>query len=160
MKLTLSPVDIENRIDYLPLLLIADESQDAVNKYIPEGDLYSIKSHDQLSGVILFTPVNEKTVELKNFALLPEFRGKGLGKAVIKEALSLYKCKGVKKVMVGTANSSINNIAFYQKAGFRMYEIKRDFFLEYPEPIFENGIRAIDMVMFEIELLKEAGHHV
>jgi ribosomal protein S18 acetylase RimI-like enzyme len=152
MKLTLSPVGLESRKEYLPLLMIADESEDAVNKYISEGDLYSIKRNGDLAGVILFTPVNDLTVELKNFALLSDFRGKGLGKALINHALSLYKNRGLKRIIVGTANSSIDNIAFYQKAGFRMYEIKRDFFLDYPEPIYENGIRALDMVMFDINL--------
>ena len=55
-------------------------------------------------------------------------------------------------MIVGTANSSIDNIAFYQKLGFRMAEIKRDFFKAYPTPIFENGIRALDMIVFEKEL--------
>ena len=55
-------------------------------------------------------------------------------------------------MIVGTANSSIDNIAFYQKLGFRMAEIKRDFFKAYPTPIFENGIIALDMIVFEKEL--------
>lgn len=153
MKLLLSPVRLEVRRDYLPLLLIADESDHAVNSYIDEGEMFSILYNDQLAGVILFTPVNEGILEIKNFAILPEFRGKGLGKAAINVVLSLYKKRKVKKILVGTANSSIDNIAFYQKAGFRMYEIKRDFFSEYTEPIYENGIRALDMVMFERELV-------
>ncbi|EDL66272.1 GNAT family N-acetyltransferase [Bacillus sp. SG-1] len=153
MKLLLSPVRLENRRDYLPLLLIADESEDAVNSYIDEGEMFSIHYNDHMAGVILFTPVNKGTLELKNFAIVPEFRGKGLGKAAINEALSLYKKRNVKQIIVGTANSSIDNIAFYQKAGFRMNEIKRDFFSEYTEPIYENGIRALDMVMFEKKLI-------
>ncbi|WP_248736981.1 GNAT family N-acetyltransferase [Neobacillus rhizosphaerae] len=79
-------------------------------------------------------------------------RGNGLGKLVVKEAFHLYKNKGLDKMIVGTANSSIDNLAFYQKLGFRMVEIKKDFFKNYPEPIFENGIRALDMVMFEKDL--------
>lgn len=59
MKLLLSPVRLENRRGYLPLLLIADESEDVVNSYIGEGEMFSIHYNDQLAGVILFTPVNE-----------------------------------------------------------------------------------------------------
>lgn len=55
-------------------------------------------------------------------------------------------------MLVGTANSSIGNLAFYQKCGFRLCGIRRDFFLSYPQPIWENGIRALDMVMFERDL--------
>ncbi|MGD6967483.1 GNAT family N-acetyltransferase [Rossellomorea vietnamensis] len=137
------------RMDYLHLLLMADESEEAVRSYIAEGDLYAIHFEDVLAGVILFISVNDSTVELKNLAVIPEFRGRGIGKASIKEGLAIYKNQGKDRVIVGTANSSIENIAFYQKAGFRMYEIKKDFFLNYPEPIFEYGIRAMDMIMFE-----------
>ncbi|WP_409250882.1 GNAT family N-acetyltransferase [Bacillus sp. SCS-153A] len=155
MSLLLSPVGLENRRDYLQLLLIADESAEAVNQYINEGDMFSIKFNDHLAGVLLFTPVKEGILELKNIALSSDCRGRGLGKASIYEALSYYRRKGVKKVIVGTANSSIDNIAFYQKAGFRMYDIKRGFFLKYPEPIYENGIRALDMLMFEKDLFQD-----
>lgn len=55
-------------------------------------------------------------------------------------------------MIVGTANSSIGNLAFYQKVGFRITEVKKDFFSKYPEPIFENGIQALDMIMFEKNL--------
>lgn len=53
---------------------------------------------------------------------------------------------------VGTANSSISNIAFYQKAGYRLDSIQHDFFSNYKEPIFENGIQAIDLLYFSKEL--------
>jgi ribosomal protein S18 acetylase RimI-like enzyme len=152
LKLTLSFVPSENRKEYLPLLLMADESEKAVNQYLNESDLYALNSYDGLAGVMVFTTVDVSTIELKNIALMSEYRGWGLGKKIIMEALSLYKKKGVKKVIVGTANSSLDTIAFYQKAGFRMKEIRKDFFSDYPEPIFENGIRALDMVMFEMEL--------
>jgi hypothetical protein len=76
----------------------------------------------------------------------------GLGKIAIKQAFTLYQSTGMQKMIVGTANSSIDNIAFYQKLGFRMAEIKRDFFKAYPTPIFENGIIALDMIVFEKEL--------
>ncbi|TYS19120.1 GNAT family N-acetyltransferase [Rossellomorea vietnamensis] len=132
---------------------MADESEEAVRNYIVEGDLYAIHFEDVLAGVILFISVNDSTVELKNLAVIPEFRGRGIGKASIKEGLVIYKNQGKDRVIVGTANSSIDNIAFYQKAGFRMYEIKRNFFFNYPEPIFEYGIRAMDMIMFEKTLM-------
>ncbi|WP_456274559.1 GNAT family N-acetyltransferase [Bacillus sp. AK031] len=152
--LRLSSVPVRERSDFLSFLLMADESEAAVKEYINEGDLLSILMNNVPAGVILFTEISDEVVELKNFALLPEFRGNGLGKSIIQEALRLQKEKGVKKVIVGTANSSIGNIAFYQKAGFRMAGVKRDFFARYPDPIFENGIRALDMIMFEKMLIK------
>ncbi|GAE37515.1 acetyltransferase [Halalkalibacter akibai JCM 9157] len=72
-----------------------------------------------------------------------------MGKKIIAEAIQLYRLKNYKKMIVGTANSSIANIAFYQKAGFRLTEIKKGFFDKYPVAIYEDGIRAQDMIMFE-----------
>lgn len=139
------------RENYLDYLLLADEDEQIVKQYINEGDMYIIQMNGQLVGVVLFLYHQGRVVELKNLALAPEWRGHGIGKAVLYNAFDIYK-KGMDKMIVGTANSSIENIAFYQKAGFRMTEIRRGFFENYAEPIFENGIQALDMVMFEKKL--------
>jgi hypothetical protein len=57
--------------------------------------------------------------------------------------------------VLGTGNSGIGQIAFYQKAGFRMWKIERDFFSEargYPPDLEENGIPLRDMIWFDREL--------
>jgi ribosomal protein S18 acetylase RimI-like enzyme len=151
-RVVLESVVNQNRSEYLPYLLLADESESIVAEYMNEGEMYAIKCSSGTAGVVLFTHHSEKVVELKNIAFDPKYRGMGLGKSVISEAFEIYKRKGFHKMIVGTANSSIGNLAFYQKAGFRMAEIKKDFFVKYPEAIFEDGIRALDMVMFEKDL--------
>ncbi|QHE53485.1 N-acetyltransferase [Pontibacillus sp. HMF3514] len=139
----------DHRRNFMNYLLLADESEIVVSEYINEGDMFAIYTGEVLVGVAIFTFHSDQIVELKNIAIDHIYRGQGLGKSVIEEACSLYRDQGVYKMIVGTANSSIANLAFYQKAGFRIAEIKKDFFLKYPEPIWENDIRAIDMVMFE-----------
>jgi ribosomal protein S18 acetylase RimI-like enzyme len=148
----LEAVKKDDRRIYLGFLLLADESEEMVSEYINEGEMYVIKHAGETVGVVLFTFPSARIVEIKNIAFLESFRGRGLGKMVVLEAFDLYRSHGFEKMIVGTANSSIANLAFYQKAGFRMAEIKRDFFKKYPTPIFENGIRALDMVMFEKQL--------
>lgn len=130
------------RLPLLPLLLIADESEEIVQTYIDEGTMYEIAMDDgEVVGVVQV--IGD---EIKNLAIAPGNQGQGLGKKAIK---LLQEQPHVSKLVVGTANSSIDNLAFYQKCGFRFSDIRRDFFLKYPEPIFENGIRAIDMLMLE-----------
>ncbi len=68
--------------------------------------------------------------------------------AILEEA----RRRQVQSVLVGTANSSIDNISFYQKCGFRMDSIRRDFFTYCPSPVYENGIRTIDMIVFRYDL--------
>ncbi|WP_312470306.1 GNAT family N-acetyltransferase [Neobacillus sp.] len=151
-EVQLEAIETEKRNSFLDYLLLADESEEIVREYINDGEMFAICCEGKTAGVVLFTFHPNGIVELKNIALTEDYRGNGLGKLVVKEAFHLYKIKGLDKMIVGTANSSIDNLAFYQKLGFRMVEIKRDFFKNYLEPIFENGIRALDMVMFEKDL--------
>ncbi|MBI0578657.1 GNAT family N-acetyltransferase [Neobacillus cucumis] len=148
----LEPVVQEKRILYLDYLLLADESEEVVKEYIYDGEMFTICQDGICIGVALFISLANQIVELKNIAIVEEYRGRGVGKQVVIKAYRLYQSMGLQKMIVGTANSSIANIVFYQKVGFRMVEIKKDFFKKYSTPIFENGIRALDMVMFEKEL--------
>lgn len=152
-NIKLKSIQQKERRKYFEDLLLADESKAAVSTYINDGEMFSIWHEKELVGVVLFLFHPKKTIELKNIALRPAWRGKGMGKAVITRACEHYKREGFCKMRVGTANSSIGNLAFYQKAGFRMVEIRKDFFRHYPTPIFEDGIRAMDMVVFERKLV-------
>ncbi|KOS66922.1 GNAT family acetyltransferase [Lysinibacillus contaminans] len=133
---------------YLPYLLVADGNEEVVRKYMNDGELYAIYCGEHLAGVALLIKQSEASIELKNIAVVPEFKGRGIGKIVLQMISDNCKAKGYTQVIVGTANSSIDNIAFYQKAGFRMERIEKDFFSSYNKPIYENGIRAVDMVIF------------
>ncbi len=151
-KITLNLIKQEEKSLYVKYLLLADESKEVVNTYMNDGEMFAIQIEETIAGVVLFVFYPDNVVELKNIALASSFRGNGVGKLVINEAFEIYKKRGMNKMTVGTANSSIGNLAFYQKVGFRMAGIKKDFFKKYPEPIFEDGIRALDMVMFEMDL--------
>ncbi|MEC1302309.1 GNAT family N-acetyltransferase [Lysinibacillus capsici] len=141
-----------NREAFLPQLLLADESEVAVRKYLDKGTLYKINCGELLVGVALVIPQTNTTIELKNIAIVPKYQGKGIGKEILRQLTDECQKDGYQTVLVGTANSSIDNIAFYQKAGFRMEAIEKDFFSHYPEPIYENGIRALDMIFFSKQL--------
>ena len=136
------------REPYLPYLLVADEDEEVVQHYMNEGALYAIHCGDRLAGVALLIEQSKTTIELKNMAVVPECQGKGIGKIAIQMISERSQAEGYTQVIVGTANSSIDNIVFYQKAGFRMEKIQKDFFSSYSVPIYENGIRAIDMIVF------------
>ncbi|AJD92823.1 acyltransferase [Jeotgalibacillus malaysiensis] len=148
----LEAVPYERRHDYVNWLLLADDSENAVRSYLDYGDLYVIHIEQQIVGVMLFVTLSEHAVELKNMALTENQRGKGIGKKAIEAAVKLYKDNGFKQMNVGTANSSIENLAFYQKAGFRMFSIMKDYFADYDPPVYEHGIHGLDLVMFERKL--------
>ncbi|WP_173918363.1 N-acetyltransferase [Halobacillus sp. Marseille-Q1614] len=150
-------VPVNKRKDYLPFLLLADENEAIIMEYINEGEMYAVKDQKNVIGVCLFTFPDTDVAEIKNIALTKAQQGKGIGKAVIQEAFHLFKKRGYSRIFVGTANSSLANLSFYQKAGFRFDTVRKDFFLNYPHPIYENGIQALDMVVFSKDLIEGDG---
>lgn len=135
------------------LLLLADPSKALVSEYLAEGRLYSASWDGVTVGVFVLVPVEETLWELKNIAVSPEWQGKGVGKALLAEAITAARSLGAEKLEVGTGNSSIGQLAYYQKAGFRLDRIAKNYFtLNYDEPIYENGIQCRDMVFFKMDL--------
>ncbi|AKO92622.1 GNAT family N-acetyltransferase [Priestia filamentosa] len=129
------------------LLLLADPSQEKVKEHLEKGVCFVAEEDKKIIGAYILEEKNEKSIELVNIAVKEHLHGKGIGKKLIQHVLQSTKEQGYEIIEVGTGNSSINQLAFYQKCGFRMTGIERNFFLEnYKEPLFENGIRCQDMV--------------
>lgn len=134
--------------DLFALLLLADPSQNNINEYLNKSLIYGAYINNVLIGVYVLFPVDEQTLEIKNIAVSEDFQKRGIGTLLLRHAKEETVSKGYLQLIIGTANSSINQLSLYQKNGFEMYEIKRDFFTEnYNEPIFENGIQAKHMIM-------------
>ncbi|QGQ45538.1 GNAT family N-acetyltransferase [Metabacillus sediminilitoris] len=69
------------------------------------------------------------------------------------DAIQIARNKGYKTIEIGTGNSSIGQLAFYQKCGFRIIGVDLDFFIRhYPEEIFENGKHCRDMIRLSQDL--------
>lgn len=147
-SISIIAVATDAREPHLPLLLEADPNEALVREYLNNGDLFLIKREQRIIGVSLFTFPKPRTVELKNIAIKSTIRNQGYGKSVIQQATDFYKQKGYREMIVGTANSSIDNIAFYQKLGFRLVDIEPDFFTHYPTPLSEHGIPTRDRLLF------------
>ena len=131
----------------MSLLLLADPSEEQVMSYALKGECYIAVEAGEVVGVYVLLQKDEHTAEIMNVAVAEPRQGKGLGKKLILHALEVAKSLGVKKVEIGTGNSSIGQLALYQKCGFRISGIIENYFIDnYPEPIFENGIQCRDMV--------------
>ena len=94
--------------------------------------------------------------EIEELAVDRARQGQGIGRAVVAWVLAEARRRAKRAVVVGTANASIGNIAFYQKCGFRMHQVKRDYFSYYADYYGsvqeENGIVVRDMIVFRYEL--------
>jgi ribosomal protein S18 acetylase RimI-like enzyme len=137
----------------MSLLLLADPSQAAVESYIDRGKCFVAELNDAVVGVYVLLDTRPKTVELVNIAVAEQAQGKGVGRRLVGHAVTSAKTGGYTTMEVGTGNSSIGQLAFYQKCGFRIVGVDRGFFeLHYPEPIYENGIHCRDMVRLALHL--------
>ncbi len=138
------------------LLLLADPSRPLVEEYLTNSLVLGFMAEGQVRGVVVLAPLSEASWEIKNIAVSPNHQGRGLGKALLRAALDLCKDRSAQEVWIGTGNSSLSQLALYQKMGFRMVEIVRDFFSQhYAEEIVENGIPCRDMVRLVLRFTVE-----
>lgn len=143
-----------DRDRYLPLLRLADDSEAQVCGYYQSGDLYAVDDGEPL-GIVLTIPHPDGSVELKAVAVDTRRHNQGIGRRMLAAVFADLRQRGVRRVIVGTGNSSLDALAFYQKAGFRLERIERDFFTSergYPEGLTEHGIPLRDLVWLEREL--------
>ncbi|CEG29029.1 GNAT family N-acetyltransferase [Bacillus sp. B-jedd] len=135
------------------LLLTADPSTESVDDYLLRGDCYVAEKGQRIVGVYVLLPTRPETAELVNVAVAETHQGIGIGQQLVKDAIQIAKHSGYRTIEVGTGNSSIGQIALYQKCGFRMNGVDRDYFIRhYREEIFENGIQCRDMIRFTQDL--------
>jgi ribosomal protein S18 acetylase RimI-like enzyme len=135
------------------LLLLADPSRELVNAYIVEGECYIAEEQDGIIGVFVIVPLTKEEVEIKNIAVREDKQGHGIGKKLLQEAIKVAKSNGYERIEIGTGNSSIGQLALYQKCGFRISGVIQDFFLQhYDEIIIENGIQCMDMIRLTLEI--------
>ena len=131
----------------MELLILADPSKKVIQQYIERGECYVGEVKEEIVGVFVLLPTRPETVELVNIAIAEKHQGKGFGKTLTKEAINNAKEQGYKVIEVGTGNSSIDQLALYQKCGFRITGVDIDFFpIHYEEEIIENGIACVDMI--------------
>lgn len=139
------------------LLLLADPSRRVFDSYLPHSDLYVASESGNVLGVVVLFPLDKDTVEIKNQAVKPVHQGKGIGKWLLEKSTAVAGQRHFKRLIIGTANSSLHQLALYQKVGFKVYSVQKDFFVKnYPEPIFENRMQAKGMIMLEYDFLREA----
>ena len=141
---------------FLPLLLLADESLEQVRSYMHRGNLFAFVERDGTAvGIVLTIAAEEDSVELKAVAVDTARQNLGIGRRMLAAVLEELRRRGVRRAIVGTANAGIGQLAYYQKAGFRLLRIERDFFSPargYPAVMEDNGIRLRDMVWMDLEL--------
>ena len=144
---------IENKEDYIDLLLEADPSKDMIHKYLNDSDVYALKKGDELISIAVICTISRKTLELKNIVTRENYRNKGYAKTLLKSLCGNYKQK-YDRMLVGTTE---NNIPFYVKQGFDKYEktVKNFFIDNYNEEIKDGDLICTDLIYYSKDLKKK-----
>lgn len=140
----------ENRKRYLSLLLLADEQEDMIDRYLDRGIMYVLED-DGVKGECVVTDEGSGVLEIRNLAVLPGFHGRGYGKALIEHIAELYRGEYC-ELQAGTGDSPLT-VPFYEKCGFVRHHVVKDFFTKnYDHPIVEGGKLLTDMIVFRRKL--------
>jgi len=140
----------ENKKQFLDLLLLGDEQEDMIDRYLDRGDLFALYDGN-LKAVCLVTQEDDITCELKNIAVCKEFQGQGSGSAIIGFITDHYKGR-YETMILGTGDVP-SILSFYKKCGFEpSHRIKNFFTDNYDHPMFEEGVQLIDMVYLKKSL--------
>lgn len=107
----------EEKIPY-DLLLLADETIEAIDKYIYNSDIYVLELNEIISAIYVLQSLNNYTIEIKNIAVHENFQGQGIGMFLLKDAILKSKNKEFNSLIIGTGDASSKQISLYQKAGF------------------------------------------
>lgn len=134
--------------EYLELLLLADEQESMIDKYLERGEMFILED-DGIKAECVITREGDGIYELKNIAVISSHHRRGYGKRMIEFLLSYYS--DWKIIFVGTGDCE-SSLSFYNMCGFKeSHRIKNFFTDNYEHPIFEDGKQLVDMIYLKRE---------
>lgn len=128
---------------YMPLLLIGDESEVMIERYLDRGRLFVGMIGDDTVAVTVVTEEADGWIEVKNLAVDSAFRRRGIGCTMLAHAESQYPEHDIR---LGTGETP-STLRFYKSCGYKVSHIIPDFFTDnYDHPIIEEGVTLRDMI--------------
>lgn len=141
---------IGDKKQHLDLLLLADEQEDMIDRYLDRGRMYVLDDGGVKCECVV-TDEGGSVLEIKNIATVPAHQGKGYARALIDFIVRTYAGQ-YSVLQVGTGDSPLT-VPFYEKCGFVRSHVVPNFFTDnYDHPIYECGVQLIDMVYLQKKL--------
>lgn len=136
----------EHREGLMPLLLVGDEQESQVRKYIDDGRMYAAFRDGVAVAVVLVVRLSGNRWEIKNIAVDGTVRRMGLGRRMMEYVESV--CGPRQVLSVGTGEAP-RTLAFYRECGYVESHRVPDFFVDnYDHPVVDDGVLLKDMVYF------------
>lgn len=140
----------ENKKQFIDLLLLADEQEDMIDRYLERGRMFALYD-DGLRTVCVVTDEGGGLCEIKNIATDPSAQRRGYGRQMIEFVLREYR-RTHDFIDVGTGDSPLT-VPFYEACGFTLHHRIANFFTDnYDHPIYECGKQLVDMVILRQRL--------
>ena len=144
---------VGSRNELAALFSEADDSESEIAGYRDLGEVLVARHASAVVGHVQIVDTTEPGVaEIKSLAVYEEQRSHGIGTALVQAALGRCRGQGVRVVRVATAAASIDALKFYQRQGFRIRQVIRDFYSAERgyRPLLLNGIPLLDEVILDI----------
>ena len=126
----------ENKKQFISLLLLADEQENMIDRYLEKGTMYVLEDGNVKAECVV-TDEDNGILEIKNIAVDPKNQGNGYGKALIDFLAEKY-AEEYSILQVGTGDSPLT-IPFYEKCGFiRSHKIPNFFTITVENEIADN----------------------
>jgi GNAT superfamily N-acetyltransferase len=139
-----------NKKDFLDLLLLADEQEDMIDKYLDRGTLFALYDGG-LKSICVVTDEGNGSFEIQNLATYEQFQRKGYGQALVDYVCEYFRDKGI-AMLVGTGESP-STVPFYERCGFVYSHRLVNYFVEhYDKPIMDAGVQLKDKIYFKMDL--------
>jgi ribosomal protein S18 acetylase RimI-like enzyme len=144
--------------EYLPfpLLLQADPSMESISEYIHRSTSIVATISNEIVGICCLLHTRPFTYEIVNISVHEDHQKRGIGKNLIEHAIQTATQTGAKCIEIYTGNSSIHQLSLYQRLGFELTGVEKDYFLRhYEEKIMENNIQCKHLLRLVLRLHKE-----
>jgi lactoylglutathione lyase len=132
------------------LFAMAEDSASRLDTYLDAGEVLVAVVDDRVVGHLQLIDA-----EIKNMAVQPSYRGRGIGRRLVEAAVELVRARDRSTLAVATAAADVDNLRFYQRAGFRLRSVERDAFTPatgYAPQSSPAGIELRDRVWLDLDL--------
>lgn len=141
----------DDKKKHIDLLLLADEQESMIDRYLERGDMFVLKDHG-VKAVCVVTDESNGICELKNIAVKPNVHRQGYGKKLLEYLIVHYAGK-YHQMIVGTGDVP-SAVGFYQSCGFEYSHRIENFFTDnYDHQMIEDGVLLKDMVYLKKQLI-------
>lgn len=144
MAIEIKPIT-ENKKIFLPLLLLGDEEESQIDKYLSRGEMFALYDGSGLKTVCVVTDEGGGVLEVQNIVTEVNYQRQGYASRML-DYIAKRFANRFKKIILGTGDVP-SVLKFYEHCGFSITHRVEDYFTQhYSQPIIEDDILLKDKV--------------